>query len=120
MYIVYVTYSYLGFRPKRFGKTRLIFINCLKACNCCTLMDIIACFALPKTSLLFQKSSNYLYYSNPYFPRINRNIRACHALRRRLSKGHNDEKKRRKTSFPTKIQILTILVVLFPLGPSPI
>ena len=30
----------------------------------------------PKTSLLFQKSSNYLYYSNPYFPRINRNIRA--------------------------------------------
>ena len=33
--------------------------------------------ALPKTSLLFQKSSNYLYYSNPYFPQINRMIRAC-------------------------------------------
>ena len=33
-------------------------------------------FVLPKTSLLFQKSSIYLYYSNPYFPRINRYIRA--------------------------------------------
>ena len=62
---MYGMYSQLVFRPStpiRFGKTRLIFINCLKACNCCTLMDIIACFALPKTSLLFQKSSNYLYY----------------------------------------------------------
>ena len=65
------------FTPKRFGKTRLFFINCQKACNCCTLMDIIAYFSLPKTSLLFQKSSNYLYYSNPYFPQINRNIQAC-------------------------------------------
>ena len=77
MYGIYSQLVFRPFTPKRFGKTRLIFINCLKACNCCTLMDIIACFTLPKTSLLFQKSSNYLYYSNPYFPRINRNIRAC-------------------------------------------
>ena len=76
MYGIYSQLVFRPFTPKRFGKTRLIFINCLKACNCCTLMDIIACFALPKTSLLFQKSSNYLYYSNPYFSRINRNIRA--------------------------------------------
>ena len=39
--------------------------------------SLVQRFVLPKTSLLFQKSSNYLYYSNPYFPRINRNIRAC-------------------------------------------
>ena len=76
MYDIYNQLVFRPFAPKRFGKTRLVFINCLKACNCCTLMDIIACYALPKTSLLFQKSSNYLYYSNPYFPRINRNIRA--------------------------------------------
>ena len=76
MYGIYSQLVFRPFTPKRFGKTRLIFINCLKACNCCTLMDIIACYALPETSLLFQKSSNYLYYSNPYFPRINRNIRA--------------------------------------------
>ena len=40
---VYVIYSYLVFKPKRFGKTRLIFIICLKGCNCCTFVDILAC-----------------------------------------------------------------------------
>ena len=40
MYGIYSQLVFRPFTPKRFGKTRLIFINCLKACNCCTLMDI--------------------------------------------------------------------------------
>ena len=33
-----------------------------------------------QTSRLFRKSSNYLNYSIPYFPRINRYIQACHMV----------------------------------------
>ena len=43
---MYVIYSLLVFRPKRLGKMRLIFIICLKGCNCCTFVDILACSKL--------------------------------------------------------------------------
>ena len=60
-------------------KTRLIFIICLKGCNCCTLIDILAY----SSALLFRKSSNYQYYSIPYFPQINRYIRAWMGKKRK-------------------------------------
>ena len=54
MYGIYSQLVFRPFTPKRFGKTRLIFINCLKACNCCTLMDIIACSEL-RNSIFFSQ-----------------------------------------------------------------
>ena len=80
MYGIYSQLVFRPFTPKRFWKTRLIFINCLKACNCCTLMDICACiyfknifsrlygslgqrFVLPKTSFWVEADLFYLFFT---------------------------------------------------------
>ena len=51
---MYVIYSYLVFKPKRFGKTTLIFIICLKGCNCCTYVEILACNKLRNSIFFYQ------------------------------------------------------------------